>query len=237
MRRLVFSFVALALLAAPAGAGDLRTLGQSGALLRAAADGALVLTPTQGCRAALSAGEGDCGVLHTAAGPLLFTIEPGPRIDDVLVSRPWSVRVYRPSPSVPDGWDLALSTQPVGSDPGPLLATVTATIRDVTGDGGEELVVGYRSEGTGHFLDVDIVGTAPDGAARVLAHDRLHHGIVVVRPGRMVTHTPVYRARDGNCCPTWIVRSTVRFVDGEFQVDPGRRVRTEDARIPAGDVG
>ena len=168
---------------------------------------------------------------------MLFTIEPAEPIDDVLASRPWIVRVARRDPAVPNGWSVALTTAAQGTAPGPLFANVTGTFEDVTGDGFDDLVLGYRSEGTGHFLDVDVIAAAADGTPEVLGHDLLDHGVVRVRPGRLVVFTPEYRRGDGNCCPTWIVRSTVRFVDGNFQVDPGRRVRTEDARIPAGDVG
>jgi hypothetical protein len=195
------------------------------------------LTPDQGCQALLDAGAGDCAVVQTAHGQLVFTVEKGAPIDDVLVSRPWIIRVYRPSPTVPDGWDLALSTTPQGTDPGPLYANVTAKVADVTGDGGDELVLGYRSEGTGQILDFDVVGTAADGTPTVLAHDQLYKGTVVVGDGHLVTYEPVYRRTDANCCPTWIVRSTVRYHGGEFEVRPGPRVPTKRADVPPGDLG
>jgi hypothetical protein len=47
----------------------------------------------------------------------------------------------------------------------------------------------------------------------------------------------VYREADGNCCPTWIERSTVRFRDGALRVHAGPRVPTADADVPAGDLG
>lgn len=235
MRRLAPSFVALGLVFAPGAAGS-ADIGE-GPVLVPADGGAAVLPPTQGCRILLAAGDGDCGVLAAAAGTLLFTIEAGPRIDEVLVSRPWTVRVYRPDDAVRDGWVIALTTPPAGDDAGPSFANVTAVITDVTGDGADELVIGYRSEGTGGFLDFEVVGTGQDGAPQVLLHERLAKGVVAVEPGRLVTYGAEYRRRDPTCCPTWIRRSATRFVDGELRLGPGSRLRTRDAEIPPGELG
>ena len=229
----------IGLLGAPAGARDhIRTLTSRGAILQPPASSATkVVSPVQGCQVLLDSGDGDCAFVPGASGGLAFTIESGPTIDEVLASRPWTVRVYRPSATVPEGWEVALEATPTEGYPGALFAEVTGKVVDVTGDGEDELVLGYRSEGTGGILDVDVVGVADDGVARVLAHDQLYKGTVVARDDRFVTYTPVYRKRDGNCCPTWIERATVTFEDGVFRVHPGRRTPTERAKVPPGDLG
>ena len=107
------------------------------------------LAQVDGCRVLLDAGNGDCTVVRTAHGALVVTVEPGHRLQKVLASRPWTVRVYRPAPGVPDGWEVALETRPDGAEPGPIYAGVTAKAVDVTEDGRDELVLGYRAEGTG----------------------------------------------------------------------------------------
>jgi hypothetical protein len=122
-------------------------------------------------------------------------------------------------------------------DPGPRYAQVTATVADVTGDGRDEVVLGYRSEGTGQILDFDVVGTDPAGTPRVLAHDQVYKGNVRVRDGRLVTYAPVYRRADANCCPEWIERADVAFRDGAFHVRKVWKVPTEQARIPPSDIG
>lgn len=195
------------------------------------------LSPVQGCQTLLANGKGDCTVVKTANGDLVVTVEPGKRIDDVLVSRPWTVNVYRRSATVPDGWELALATHPELDDPGPLYAAVTAKAADVTGDGKDELLLGYRNEGTGMILDLDIIGTDDAGTPRVLAHDDLYKGNVVLRRGRLVTYTPDYRETDANCCPTWIVRDVLRYEDGRFTADQVARVRTEHADVPPSQLG
>jgi hypothetical protein len=195
------------------------------------------LSPVQGCQTLLATGRGDCAVVKTANGDLVVTVEPGKRIDKVLASRPWTVNVYRPSAAVPDGWDLALATHPELDEPGPLYAQVTARAADVTGDGEDELLLGYRNEGTGMILDVDVVGTETDGTPRVLAHDEVYKGSIVFRDGRLVAYTPVYKQTDANCCPTWIARDVLRYDGGAFRVDRVERVRSRHADVPPSQLG
>ena len=217
------------------------TVGVDGALL--ASPTAVVtqsLAPDQGCQVLLERGTGDCAAVDTANGQLVFTVEGGKRIS--TGARAWVVHVYRKSPTVADGWELALSTSPPGdpgphADPGPLFGAVTAKIGDVTGDAKNELLVGYRSEGTSRSLAVDIIGTEPDGTPTVLAHELLDHGVVVERGGRLITFNPVYALRDANCCPTWIQRSIVQYRDGAFRVQAGPRVRTARAKVPESQLG
>jgi hypothetical protein len=231
----------LAVAAAPASADD-RDLGTEGALLAPPVSAVVrTLAPTAGCHTLLDTGEGDCAVVRTENGDLVVTVEPGPRLDDVLVTRPWVVRVYRPAADVPDGWEVALETQPTTGDAtpsiGPEFAAVTAKAVDVTRDGEDELVIGYRSEGTGQILDVDIVGTDDAGTPHVLAHDEIYKGNVVFRKGRLVVYEPVYRQHDANCCPTWIERLVLRARDGDLELDAVSKVKTEDAEIPASQLG
>jgi hypothetical protein len=242
--------IALVLLAtlgvsAPADAGGApgaRTLSIKDAILGAPTERVIrPLAPTQGCHVLLDSGDGDCTVVRTAHGDLVVTVEPGPAIDDALVSRPWTVRVYRPSSAIPDGWpeswEVALSTHPEGENPGPSYAQVTAKTADVTGDGHDELVLGYRSDGTGQILDLDVVGTDPDGTPRVLAHDQIYKGNVRTRGGRLITYAPVYRRNDPNCCATWMQRDDITFRGGEFLVRKVWKVPTKRAHVPPSDIG
>jgi hypothetical protein len=190
------------------------------------------LAPDQGCQMLLDSGNGECQVVRTLHGDLVVTVEHGRRLGHVLVTRPWIVHVYRPSTALPDGWELALSTRAEDREPGPLFAEVVARGVDVTGDGHDELVLGYRSEGTGQILDVDVVGTDAEGRPSVLGHDQLYKGNVVFRRGHLVAYVPVYRRADANCCPTWIQRLVFRYDGGAFRVDAGRRVPTRRADIP-----
>lgn len=234
----VFAALAVSTPAGAKGADGGRTLSADHAVLGVPTESVVrALAPTQGCHVLLDSGEGDCTVVQTAHGDLVVTVEPGPAIDDALVSRPWTVRVYRPSSAIPDGWEVALATRPEGNDPGPLYAQVTAKVADVTGDGHDEVVLGYRSEGTGQILDFDVVGTDPDGTPRVLAHDQVYKGNVRTRGGKLVTYAPVYRRSDANCCPTWIERDDITFRAGAFHVRKVWKVPSKQAHVPPSDVG
>jgi len=225
-------------LAPTAAIAEGETLGRGRAVLRPPRDELIrVLSPFHGCQVLLDSGDGDCAVVDTANGQLVFTVESGPPIDDVLVSRPWTVRVYQETNETghANEWKVELATRPQGSDPDPVYADVRAEVGDVTGDGKPELLVGYRSEGTGQILDVDIVGTTDDGTPKVLAHDQLYKGTAKIKGGTLITWSPVYEKTDGNCCPTWIRRDIVRFRDGAFVVQRGPRVPTAQANIPPGD--
>jgi hypothetical protein len=118
-----------------------------------------------------------------------------------------------------------------------LYAIVTAKAADVTRDGRDELILGYRSEGTGMVLDVDIVGTEHGGTPVVLAHEQLYKGSVVFRHGRLIAYVPVYERADANCCPTWIERDVLRFRDGEPRLSHGSRVRSRAADVPPSEIG
>jgi hypothetical protein len=233
--------LSLVALASPAAASGGSPLGPSGTLLEAPRDAPIVtFDPTAGCRTVLAAGTGDCGVVHAAGGDLLFTVEPGPLVQDGLVSRPWTVTVYRAAPAVPNGWQAALVTPAPGvdpaGDPGAVYANVTARTADLTGDGHQSLLVGYRAEGTGDILDLDIVVGTSKGP-RVAVHRELDKGVVQIFPGRLVAYAPIYRAGDGNCCPSFTQRDEIRYRNGTFVLSAGPRVPTRRAHVPPGDLG
>jgi hypothetical protein len=234
---LVVGLLGLAALTGPAAASGDTPLHPNGTLLRPPRQARTVtLASTNGCQTRLAVETSDCGVVHATGGDLIFTVEPGPPLQDGLVSRPWTVTIYRASPSVPDGWQVALVTSPQRGDPAPVYANVTARTADLTGDGHQTLLVGYRAEGTGEILDLDIVvGTAT--GPRVAGHREFSKGVVQILPGRLVTYAPIYRARDGNCCPSFTERDEIRYRTGSFVLSAGRRAPTRRVNIPPGDLG
>jgi hypothetical protein len=234
---LAVALIGLAALAGPAAASGDTRLRPTGTLLHPPREARTVtLPPTPGCQVLLAAGSGECGVVHASGGDLLFTVEPGPPLQEGLVSSPWTVTIYRASPSVPNGWQVALVTSPQRGDPGPVYANVTGRTADLTGHGHQTLLVGYRAEGTGEILDLDIVvGTAT--GPRVAGHREFYKGVVQILPGRLVTYTPIYRARDGNCCPSFTERDEIRYRTGSFVLSTGPRAPTRRVNIPPGDLG
>jgi hypothetical protein len=234
---LAVGLLSLAALTGPAGASGDTQLRADGTLLHPPrAPRTVTLTSTTGCQTLLAAGTGDCGVVHATGGDLIFTVEPGPPLQDGLVSRLWTVTIYRASRSVPNGWQVALVTSPQPGDPGPEYANVTARTADLTGDGHQTLLVGYRAEGTGEILDMDIVvGTAT--GPRVAGHREFYKGVVQILPDRLVTYAPIYRARDGNCCPSFTERDEIRYRMGSFVLSTGPHVPTRSVNIAPGDLG
>lgn len=209
----------------------------TGTLLRPPSGGRVVtVAPDAGCQTLLPTGTGDCGVVHAAGGDLIFTVVSGPPVQDGLVSRPWTLTIYRASPSASNGWQPALVTGPHGSDPAPLYANVTANPADLTGDGHQSLVVGYRAEGTGEILDMDIVTGTTKGPL-VAAHREFYKGVVQTLPGHLVAYAPIYLARDGNCCPSFTQRDDIRYRNGRFMLSAGPRLPTRQVDIPPGDLG
>lgn len=229
----------LLIVAAVAGSASARDvpLLPRGTLLRDPSAAPIVtVTPAAGCQSLLRTGMGDCGVVHAAGGDLLFTVEAGPVVQDGLVSRPWAVTIYRAAPSVPNGWQVALVTRAPGSDPAAVYANVTAKAADLTGDGHQSLVIGYRAEGTGEILDLDIVVGTPKGP-RVAAHGEFEKGVVQIAPGRLVTYVRLYQRGNGNCCPSLTERDEIRSRKGRFVLTTGPRFPTRTVDIPPGDFG
>jgi hypothetical protein len=187
------------------------------------------------CSVLLTGAGGQCGTVHAAGGDLLYTVEPARPVPPGSPARPWTVTVYRSVRAVAGGWRAALRTRPEFGLPGPRLVAVTARTANLTLDGHESLVLGYRSEGTGAFLDVDIV-TGSGNGPRVAAHTQLDQGVVIVDHRALTTYTPVYRRTDANCCPTSIQRDEVQSRPGSFVIIRGPRLPSAQASEPPSDL-
>jgi hypothetical protein len=192
------------------------------------------LMPDQGCQVLLDTGDGDCAVVKAKGRTLVFTIEPLTPQDPALIERPWAVRVYAQSTDVGNGVDLVLENPEQQQR---TLANVEAKVEDVTGDGKDEIVFGYRSAGTGGFLEFDVVLPDDELGAVVAAHERLAKGTVVVKPGKIVTYDAIYDANDATCCPTFIERSVIKYKKGKFRVAAVRDIPSKKANVPPGDLG
>ncbi len=224
-----------AVLAGPAtAAGVGARLSPSGALVQPTASSRTVsLAAGAACQTLLTRPGGQCGLVDAPAGRFLFTIEAGPSAVTDPASRPFMVTIYRPLTA--ERWVPALQTQPTDGAAGPLFATVIARTATLAG-AGPSLVIGYRSDGSGAFLAVDVVVGSRHGP-RVGGHLLLDQGVAVIRSGQLVTYASVYRPRDANCCPSFVERTVVGARGTGFVIDQAGRLRIGQVQLPDSELG
>jgi hypothetical protein len=146
---------------------------------------------------------------------VIWTLEPGAAAGPG--EREWALQIRNQSEAVPDGgWTVALELQRRAGAPRSF-ANVAVRSADVTGDGLPELLVGYRSAGTGQFESYDVVTVPPGGAPVVAAHRQgLHKGSVVVSGTDLVDYSADERSPE--CCPESATRTTIDGREGAFEV-------------------
>jgi hypothetical protein len=93
-------------------------------------------------------------------------------------------------------------------------AGVVVKAEDASGDGQPEIVFGFRHQGTGQILELDVVG-AP---GEVVLHRELDKGTAQVRPGQIDDWSAQFAPEDANCCPSSFLHSTIRFAEGAWRV-------------------
>ena len=95
---------------------------------------------------------------------------------------------------------------------------------------GEGLWVGYRYEGTGQYLDLDVVEWNEDGTATRGALKELDHGAVHVRPGGADIVTAVYGPSDPGCCPSQVLKQTLTYAasSNRWRIDAGTLLAPDD---------
>jgi hypothetical protein len=110
------------------------------------------------------------------------------------------------------------------------LTAVDLHIGDYAGIGHPAVFIGYRIDGSGSFLDFDIVQSEADGALDVRGIRGIDHGNVgmpVDEPGVVIS--AVYAASDPNCCPSNLLYQDLAYVDGAWGVTAGTLYPTASA--------
>ena len=171
------------------------------------------IDPEQACRTFVETPGGQCEIVMMAGGNALWTLDalPGSGTGEQV----WHVGIRVRSKSMPDGgWDVALG---LPQSPDPLFANVAVKAADVTGDGRPELLVGYRSGGTGQFEAYDVVTYEQGKQLEVAAHRQgLHKGSVALDGTTVVDYSADEESPE--CCPTKARRTAIAFSDGVFRV-------------------
>jgi len=171
------------------------------------------IDPEQACRTFVETPGGQCDIVMMAGGIALWTLDalPGTGTGEQV----WRLRIRVRSKSMPDGgWDVALA---LSESPDPLFANVSVKAADVTGDGRPEVLVGYRSGGTGQFEAYDVVTYEQGKQLEVAAHrPRLHKGSVALEGTTIFDYSADEQSPE--CCPTTARRTAIAFNGGEFRV-------------------
>ena len=171
------------------------------------------IDPEQGCRTFVETPGGQCEIVMMAGGNALWTLDalPGTGTGEQV----WHLRIRVRSKSMPDGgWDVALA---LPEKPDLMFANVSVKAVDVTGDGRPELLVGYRSGGTGQFETYDVVTYEQGRQLEVAAHrPRLHKGSVALEGTTIVDYSADEQSPE--CCPARARRTAIAFNGGEFRV-------------------
>ena len=171
------------------------------------------IDPEQACRTYVETPGGQCEIVMMAGGNALWTVDafPGSGPDEQV----WHVRIRVRSKSMPDGgWDVALG---LPERPEPLFANVAVQAADVTGDGRPELLLGYRSGGTGQFEAYDVVTYEQGKQLGVAAHRQgLHKGSVALEGTTIIDYSADEESPE--CCPTKARRTAIAFSGAEFRV-------------------
>ena len=167
----------------------------------------------QACRTFLETPGGRCDIVMMAGGNALWTLDSQPA--SAAGEQVWHLRVRVRSKSMPDGgWDVALQ---LPADQTPLFANVAVKSADVTGDGKPELLVGYRSAGTGQFEAYDVLTYEPGAQLEVAAHrEGLHKGSVALEGTTIVDYSADESSPE--CCPKTARRTVIAFGNGAFRV-------------------
>ena len=163
------------------------------------------------CKTFLETPTGTCEIVMMAGGNALWTVDalPGSGAGENV----WHVRIRVRSKTMPDGgWDVALQL-PENA----LFTNVAVKAADVTGDGKPELLVGYRSGGTGQFEAYDALTYEPGTGLKVAAHrQELHKGSVALDGTSIVDYSADQESPE--CCPTQARRTVIAFASNAFRV-------------------
>jgi hypothetical protein len=147
-----------------------------------------------------------CGVAHGKLTTLTWLIESraGPRSE--MATRSY---VFAPS----SGTNERVVLEAFDNDAS-RFAGVQAKVDTVEGGGFEDIVFGFRNQGSAQVLSVDLV----QGQGQVSVHQDLYRGVARTAPGRLDVWSAVLAANDPNCCPSSYEHATISYSDGGWRV-------------------
>lgn len=112
---------------------------------------------------------------------------------------------------------------------------VTVQLGDYNGDDGAEVWVGYRYDGSGQYLDLDVLDPRADGTFQLGGLQGLDHGVVDLHPGGATVQSAVYGPSDAGCCPGSVLQRTIGYSGSRWRVDTGTTYPTAAAPAVSSD--
>ncbi len=182
-------------------------LSPSGAVLRPpATSDSRLWDPSVGCAALASARyAAQCGLARAGGIELAWLVEANRATSGLRVSILRSVGGGR--------WSTVLAAVDDGPDGPARFAAVTVRVAALS-DHGEQIVVGFRNQGSGGVLELDVV----DAPGRVVVHRTLDRGEARIGPRRLEDWSAEYGPGDAQCCPSAWRRGVVEHVDGAWRL-------------------
>ncbi len=136
--------------------------------------------------------------------------------------------------TTPGGGNWVQSYWAEEAGPG-IWSSVTVVLGDFHFDDGAEVWVGYRYDGSGGYLDIDVLDALPDGSFFLGGLQGLDHGQVDVRPGGATVVTALYADGEPNCCPGNFLVREVTFASSQWQIGGGTTYAADAVPAVVGD--
>lgn len=193
-----------------------------GALLKSPEEGAeeRELDPDDGCVSLADRGyKPACGLARTSGGELIWLTEQ-------KESAPGSLRAYvfKKSGTL---WTPLLFAEDASRTN---WVEITSKVFDISGDGKDEILFGFRLQGSSTFLEIDAV----DGSGQVVFHRSLNKGRAKAYGGRLEDWSAQFGPGEANCCPSSFLHSVIRFDSGRWRLAASDSVKPET--LPTSDL-
>ena len=185
-------------------------IGTQGAVLAPGDNHVTAGSLTTNCSTLVSASDGgDCGSVNAGTTKVIWTVDGQPTLGS---AGDLAVHLFTYSTDS-GGWVEQMSAG------GGSWQSIKVVAADLTGDGNDELLVGYRSPAEADKLEVDIVGFAQDGTPEILAHlDAATKGSIVIVGKAVTSYAAQYPNGEAVCCPPSYEESVIVFEAGSFRV-------------------
>jgi hypothetical protein len=153
--------------------------------------------------------DGDCGIFFVRSSDQSGSV--GWLVEHQGSGAATRRHVYLMTAAPSGGWTVRLAGL---DDSGTRYDAISVKQAHVSGDAFSEVLVGFRVNGTGHFLAYDIVEMAADRGLSVAASRSLDHGSANIDGNQLVDYEPYPNAST----PDYFIRSVIAFSAGAFRV-------------------